>query len=402
MESLGRRSSWVVRALFVTLLLLVFGVWLWMPSGTSLQGAPSRKANATDASDRALRTTAAAVARTWIADTPARELAWNWGEGVLVTGLQRAAQLTHASEIDDYVRDYLRAHAAHGVRVTWTDDTLPALAAAEFALRGEREFRPLVAQVVGYIMHAPRTRSGMLVHLGRTRLPFVRSWLPEVWVDSLFHVVPLLLRSSRMTGDVRYREQAVRQLLSFTRTLIDPASGLATHAYNDRTPAEPIPSFQARAFWARGNGWMLASLVDALAELPESHPDRQQLLAAAQRLAGALERAQAPSGLFHSVLLRADSYLETAGSALIIGALAEGVRLRLFPAATRAAVERGARGLAACVRRDQGRAIVVGTSLGTNPIEALYMWTPTADQISYGVGAWLMASSEIVRMRNEE
>jgi hypothetical protein len=33
--------------------------------------------------------------------------------------------------------------------------------------------------------------------------------------------------------------------------------------------------------------------------------------------------------------------------------------------------------------------------LGTNPVEALYARTPTADQVSYGVGAWLLAALEI-------
>src|SRR5690606_25179566 len=53
-------------------------------------------------------------------------------------------------------------------------------------------------------------------------------------------------------------------------------------------------------------------------------------------------------------------------------------------------------GLLALLRRDAGKSEVTGTSLGTNPIAASYRVTPTADQVSYGVGAWLMAASELL------
>ena len=42
--------------------------------------------------------------------------------------------------------------------------------------------------------------------------------------------------------------------------------------------------------------------------------------------------------------------------------------------------------------------LVTGTSLGTNPVEPLYRWTPTAEQVSYGVGAWLLAASETLQL----
>jgi hypothetical protein len=61
-------------------------------------------------------------------------------------------------------------------------------------------------------------------------------------------------------------------------------------------------------------------------------------------------------------------------------------------------VERGAQGLLSAVRRRGSRTEIAGTSLGTNPVQALYAWTPTADQVSYGVGAWLMAASAVLEL----
>ena len=387
---------WTVSALSVAVLALE----LYLPAGLSWRGAlPSARGPVSNVSDDELRATSCSVAHTWIADHPAQRLAWNWEEGVLVFGLLGSAPLCRDPAVSNYVRDYLKAHPAHELRVRWSDDALPALSAAELALRGEDTFRPHVERVVEYLMHAPRTRTGLLIHLGRVPLPGIRDWLPDAWVDSLFHSAPTLLRYSELTRDVRYRDEAARQLRLFASALVDPRSGLVTHAVKDRAHLDRVPAFSARAFWARGNGWMLASLVDALVRLPASHPDREQLLLTYQRLAAALQRAQSRSGLFHTVLLRSDTYLETAGSALIIGALAAGVRAGMLPVSSRSAVERGALGLVSVVRRAGSRSIVTGTSLGTNPIEALYAWTPTADQVPYGVGAFLYATQQIAGMR---
>ena len=339
-----------------------------------------------------------AVALTWIADQPATEVAWNWGEGVLAFGVERAFRSTRDARLANYLREYLRHHRALGVSVTWSDQATPALAAVELARQGEVEFATLAEQVVRYAERAPRTESGLVRHLGAAYPASIQRWFPDAWVDSVFHVVPTLLRYGAWKQDAGVLGEGVRQLLLFARLLSDPSSGLVTHACNDSGSHEPVPAFAHRAFWARGNGWMLASLVDALAFVPRAHPDREELLGFARRLQASLSQLQATSGLFHTLLLDPESYQETAGSALILFGMARGVRLGVFDAETRARVIRGARGLWQVVRREGDRQLVTGTSLGTNPVESLYRWTPTAQQVSYGVGAWLLAASETLAM----
>lgn len=340
-----------------------------------------------------------AVAQSYVVEHPAEQLAWDWGEGVLAFGFERAFQATGAEGYRAYLRTYLTAHAKAGIEVAWSDDTTPALAALERVRAGDREFQPLVAQVVHYVQHAPRTpRNGVLLHLGRT--PW-RHLFPDAWVDSLFHVVPTLIRYSRLTGDPSYRNEAVRQLLLFLRALQDPATGLCAHAFDDRPVAHRVPSFDSRLFWARGNGWMLVALVEALVELPPEHGARSELLRGARQLEASLRWHQARGGLFHTLLLDRASYLETAGSALILYAMARGVRHQLFGTAARDAALRGARGLLSILRRRSGLTVVPGTSLGTNPIASSYRTTATAEQVSYGVGAWLMAISEIMILEKQ-
>jgi unsaturated rhamnogalacturonyl hydrolase len=368
-----------------------------LPAGLSWQGATTAGAMVEDANlEHELSTSLRAVMQTYMSDHPADELAWDWGEGVLMFGIERAFQVTRDDRYRDYLRTYLRAHARAGIDVSWSDDTTPALAALERVKAGDREFQPLVAQVVDYLETAPRTsENGALIHLGRS--PW-RHFFPDAWVDSLFHVVPTLIRYSQLTGDPRFRNEAVHQLLLFLRALQDPETGLCTHAFDDRPVPKRVPPFASGLFWARGNGWMLVALVDALAELPEHEPARPELLEGARRLEAGLRRHQDPSGLFHTLLTERFSYQETAGSALILYAMARGLRVGVFSNATRRALRRGASGLLALLRCRAGQRIVPGTSLGTNPIASSYRTTATAEQISYGVGAWLMATSEILAL----
>lgn len=369
----------------------------WLAQSVSLRGATlQRSLGAAVDLVRALSDSTLGVALTWIAEHPPTELAWNWGEGVLAFGMECAFHTTRDERLRAYLREYLRHHSTQGVTVTWSDRATPGLAAMVLAQQGDAEFAPLAEQVVRYVRGAPRTRSGMLQHLGAAYPDVIQRLFPDAWIDSLFHVVPTLMRYGVWKNEPRALAEGARQLVLFSRALADPATGLVTHACNDGATLEPVPAFARRAFWARGNGWMLAALVDALAFLPAAHPDRVELVTFARRLEASLGQAQASSGFFHTLLLDQDSYQETAGSALILFGMARGVRLGLFGDDTVARVVRGARGLWQVVRRAGTRELVTGTSLGTNPVERLYRWTPTAEQVSYGVGAWLLAASETV------
>lgn len=338
------------------------------------------------------------VARTFIAEHPAAELPFKWGEGVLMLGLDCAAQRARdeaaRAEIDGYVRAYYEAQRA--VAFQWSDDVTPAIAAAARLARGESARRQVVDDAIDYVLSAPRTPvSGAIAHFGRSELRYLAPPLPDAWVDTLFHVVPLLVRHGQMVNASRELDEAAEQQLRFMRAVQDPHNGLVTHAFSERDGRiELEPPLSADAYWLRGQGWVLYSGVEAWAALPEGHPLRAELAQRLQRLARALLAYQAPSGLFHTLVTRSDTYEETAGSALVIAALVRGARGGLLDAAASDAARRGMRGLIAIVDQHGPRYAVTGTSLGTNPWPAIYEWVPTAPQVSYGVGAWLLAACE--------
>jgi rhamnogalacturonyl hydrolase YesR len=345
------------------------------------------------------------IALTWIEDQPAAELPFRWGEGVLMLGLDCAAQTldadSGAGEVDRYVRSYYEAHRARGIAFTWSDELTPAIAAASRLARGEAAQRQTVDAAVQYVLHAPRTKThGAITHFGRSPLSYLAPPFPDAWVDSLFHVVPLLVRHGQLMSAPRELDEAAEQMVRFMRAVQDPQNGLVTHAFSEREgQLEREPPFAADAYWLRGQGWVLASGVEAWAALPEEHPLRAELGDRLQKLARSLLVYQTPTGLFHTLVTRKDTYEETAGSALVIYALARGARVGLLEDVAPAA-RRGMRGLIAIVDHDGGRFEVTGTSLGTNPWPAIYEHVPTTPQVSYGVGAWLLAACEVSQLRS--
>jgi len=358
--------------------------------------APRPAAAALDLDE--LRNATAAVAATWMADEAPETVKCAWGEGVLTYGLLEAARALNDSAPLEYVQAHCRYHLERGIRVYWSDKTTPALAVADLVRDfGDATCRLLLDQVMEYVMTAPRTDTqGLIYHLGYAPVHFMPMVFPDVWVDSLFHWVPTLHRYSALTGDPVYREEAVAQLLGFYRNLQDPATHLVTHAYNDHPLDVQIPAFDELAFWARGNGWILCATVDTLAWLPQDHAARAELLERVRNQEAAVRATQTDRGLYHTVLLNATTYEETAGSALITYAQARGAALGVFGAEAAAAAERGMEGLLTVLIYDGDRVEVGGTSVGTGPRPRLYPYIPTESQVTYGVGAWLMAARQFL------
>lgn len=403
----GTRRRYSRRLVLALGALLAFiGALYAQRAGLSLSGAlPQRHLAAGADLAQSIERELASVAHTWITAHPAQEQPFMWGQGVLMLGLDCAGQHVRdpsaAAEIDGYVRRYYEAHAARGVTFTWSDQLTPAIAAADRLARGELARRQVVDDAVQYALHAPRTSErGAITHFGRSWLRHLSPPFPEAWVDSLFHVVPLLVRHGQLMGASRELDVAADQVVRFMRVLQDPVAGLITHAFSERD-GEVVrqPPLAAQAFWLRGQAWVLASGVEVWAALYEEHPLRAELAERLQRLARALVAQQAASGLFHTLVTQPDSYEETAGSALVVYALERGVTAQLLGGAAHQAALRGMRGLLSIVAHDGERSVVTGTSLGTNPWPEIYRYVPTASDVSYGVGAWLMAACQLAPSR---
>src|SRR5271170_909222 len=242
----------------------------------------------------------------------------------------------------------------------------------------------------------------------RSRLEAILSTPPEVqsldfhqpydqvsqlwsWCDSLFMAPPVWLQLFAATGDERYLDFAVKNWWRTTDYLYDPSEHLY---FRDSTYFDRRESNGKKIFWSRGNGWVMAGLVRMLQLLPTNHPSWARFQQLFQDMAEAILRNQQSDGLWHSSLLDPDSYplKETSGSGFFTYALAWGVNQGLLDGTKfKPAIRKAWTALAECV--DAGGRLTHVQPIGSDP----KTFADDSTEV-YGVGAFLLAGSEIYRM----
>ena len=212
----------------------------------------------------------------------------------------------------------------------------------------------------------------------------------SVWLDDLYVSVPCLAQMGTLTGDRRYFDDAAKQILQFHSRMFVPEKNLWMHGWIQEM--SPHPAFH----WARANGWALMATAELLSVLPKDHPDRTRLLDIFKSHAAGLRQVQAPSGLWHQLLDRPDSYEETSSSGMYVFALARGINLGLLNRTTYAPVVlRGWNGLTTKVNSiGQVEDTCIGTSLGWD--DTYYLNRPTDVNATLGYGPVFLAGAELI------
>jgi rhamnogalacturonyl hydrolase YesR len=210
------------------------------------------------------------------------------------------------------------------------------------------------------------------------------------WCDALFMAPPVYADMAAITGDKKYLTFMDREWDITTALLYDHSKHLyfrdAGYLDKHEKNGEPL-------FWSRGNGWVMGGIVRVLRELPAGSPLRPKFIALLREMAAETLSIQGKDGLWRPGLLDADSYPlpEISGSAFITYALAYGVNEGILDRATYwPAVEKAWAGMLTHVYADGrlGSIQPVGAAPGA--------YTETSSYV-YGVGAYLMAGSEIYR-----
>ena len=211
------------------------------------------------------------------------------------------------------------------------------------------------------------------------------------WCDALFMAPPVLARLSEITCDRKYLDFMDREWWITTKSLYDPAERLF---YRDNRYFTKREANGQKLFWSRGNGWVLAGLAAVLTSMPRDYPDRPKYVAQFRAMAGRVIELQGADGLWRSGLLDPGAYSspEISGSDFFLYALAWGVNNGLLARdATEPAITKAWQGTLKHIYAD-GR-------LGSiQPIDAAPGAVKASSSYVYGVGAFLLAGSEIVKM----
>lgn len=338
---------------------------------------------------------------------------YDWG--VAYSGILRASQATGSSRFRSYVNVWLTGLARMATHMranypTATFDTYPtSVSGSLYTLR--RMLFPQSLDDSGAMCAAmiQGQRAGVGSGILRPWIDNYANWVStrqfrlsdgtfarntpmpnSVWLDDLYMSVPCLAQMGTLTGDRRYYDDAAKQILGFYARMHVQQTNLWMHGWVQEM--SPHPAFH----WGRANGWALMAMADLLTELPADHPKRAAVLSIFVQQANALRKFQAPSGLWHQLIDRPDSYEETSSSAMFVSAIARGIKNGWLSNTTfRPVVIRGWNGLATKVNATgQVEGTCVGTSLGWD--DTYYLNRPTSVDAGQGYGPIFMAGADVI------
>ncbi len=331
---------------------------------------------------------------------------WTYSMGVVLAGMLQATDVTGDARYQEYALkyfdfifdhiDYFRRQAKefgpqrNGYRrmleMRELDDC-GAIGAALIKAYGRKQdarYRATIDVVADFI-------SNRMSRMPDGTIARRRPQPVSIWVDDFYMSIPFLAQMGKLTGDRRYYDDAAKQVLQGSARLFDPTVGLFDHSWFANAPYDP------KFVWGRGAGWAVMAIAELLTVLPEDHPDRGKILDLYRRAVQGVAAVQSGSGMWHQLLDRPDSYLETSATAMFTFAVARGVNRGWLPPLYAPVAQTGWQAIASRVH-DDGRieGICVGT---TAAYDAVYYYNrPTDLGAMQGYGPTLFAGAEVITM----
>lgn len=211
------------------------------------------------------------------------------------------------------------------------------------------------------------------------------------WCDALFMSPPVWVLLTNVTGDEKYFNYMNNQFWQTTEHLYDKEEHLF---YRDDRYYKQREANGEKVFWSRGNGWVVSGLARIIENFPEHGRDKEKYVNLFKEMMTKIKTIQPDGGLFRASLLDTQSHpiKEASGTAFFTYAAAWGVNngildkneFLLF-------IKKSWEGLQMCVNND-GK--LGWTQLpGSEPGDVKEEYNAP-----YGVGAFLLAGSEIYKL----
>ncbi len=220
--------------------------------------------------------------------------------------------------------------------------------------------------------------------------------LPDtLWLDDMFMGVPTMAYLGKTTGDRKHYDDAVRQVLQFSKRMFNPKLGIYMHGYVEGMRDHP------EFHWARANGWAVMAMVEVLEVLPKDHKGYKAVLAQLQAHIKGLASYQSRDGFWHQLIDRNDTYQETSATAIYTYAIARAVNRGYVDAQMYGPMANYAWNAVASkvLANGQIEGICVGTGMAFDP--AFYAYRPTSVKAAHGYGPALLAGAEIIEMNKK-
>lgn len=219
-----------------------------------------------------------------------------------------------------------------------------------------------------------------------------------LWLDDMFMGIPPVAWYSLLNEEKQQAcmSEAVRQVLQFAERMWVPEKKLFRHGWVEGM--QDHPAFH----WGRANGWALLTMSEVLDVLPENYPGRNQILELFREHVRGLAACQSGEGLWHQLLDRNDSYLETSATAIYVYCIAHAINKGwIDPMAYGPVAQLGWHGVTTQINAEgQVENTCVGTGMAFDP--AFYYYRPVNVYAAHGYGPVVWAGAEMIKMLKQQ
>lgn len=247
------------------------------------------------------------------------------------------------------------------------------------------KLHPLIDNYIDFILNKEyRLKDGTLARM--------RPLANAVWLDDMFMGIPAVAWYGKLTGEKKYYDEAVRQIMLFKDKMWVPEKQLFRHGWIESMDQHPA------YHWGRANGWAILTMSEVLDVLPAGHPGRDKVLDLFRQHAAGLAALQSGEGFWHQLLDRNDSYLETSATAIFAYCFAHGINEGWLNALTYGPETCLAWNAVSTMIDEEGKVngTCVGTGMAFDP--AFYYYRPVSPYAAHGYGPVVLAGAELIRL----
>lgn len=281
-----------------------------------------------------------------------------------------------------------------------------------YDLTGKEKYRKAIDNIYEQVKHQPRTKEGNFWHK--------KIYPNQIWLDGLYMGQPFYMEYETKFNNKKNYDDIFNQFFNVYELLRDKNTGLYYHGYDSSREIFwcDKQTGVSKNFWLRALGWYSMALLDTLDKCDKTGCEEKfaKLQSIFKELMDSMLKFQDESGMWYQVVDKGtmpDNYLETSGSSIMAYALLKGVRLGFLSAEYAEYGKKAIDGICSKylkVKEDGsiglgGICLVAGLGPADNTRRdgtyEYYMSEPVVEDDAKGVGPFLLAYTELLRIKKQ-
>lgn len=262
----------------------------------------------------------------------------NWPCGLLANGLvdyyKNHINSEEAAAIMKALKQYFSRWIKRDCKIYYMDDILSGMALIELEqLTKEESYKKALERMLAYLVGHEMDQAGSLPYRPAQKNN-------HIYADGIGMICPFLCRYTQVYHDIGANAAAIRQIKNFIAYGMDAKTGLPYHGYEYESGRK-----HGIIGWGRAVGWLMLGMVDSLAYMDKEQPEYDEIKQAFRRLVDKVEMYQLENGMYAWQLEAREGAVDTSATAMILLAIAKGLKNEVLIGIHRSRMLRGRDGL---------------------------------------------------------